>query len=147
MKKRQILWAIVFGSMLAITGCGDDGNGGDGGSGTGGSGTGGSGTGGSGTGGSGTGGSGTGGSNGGPSNSTCEAICASDCVLGDVASDPSFDECVAGCTQGFPDFNDDCGSQADAFLSCMESNNCDREATECQNEAIAWGSCLAGVFL
>ena len=24
MKKKQILWAIVFGSMLAITGCGDD---------------------------------------------------------------------------------------------------------------------------
>ena len=24
MEKRQILWAIVFGSMLAITGCGDD---------------------------------------------------------------------------------------------------------------------------
>ncbi|MBW2627492.1 MAG: hypothetical protein JRE45_07720 [Deltaproteobacteria bacterium] len=49
MKQRQILWAIVFGSMLAITGCGDD-EGGSGGSGTGGSGTGGSGTGGSGTG-------------------------------------------------------------------------------------------------
>ncbi|MBW2550897.1 MAG: hypothetical protein JRE73_09020 [Deltaproteobacteria bacterium] len=26
MKKRQILWAIVFGSMLAITGCGDGGS-------------------------------------------------------------------------------------------------------------------------
>ncbi len=26
MKKRQILWAIVFGSMLAITGCGDEGS-------------------------------------------------------------------------------------------------------------------------
>ena len=25
MEKRQILWAIVFGSMLAITGCGSDG--------------------------------------------------------------------------------------------------------------------------
>ena len=25
MEKRRILWAIVFGSMLAITGCGDDG--------------------------------------------------------------------------------------------------------------------------
>ena len=35
MEKRQILWAIVFGSMLAITGCGDDGssNGGSAGSG------------------------------------------------------------------------------------------------------------------
>ena len=34
MRNRQILWAIVFGSMLAITGCGDSGgdNSGDGGS-------------------------------------------------------------------------------------------------------------------
>ena len=38
MKKRQILYAIVFGSMLAITGCGGDGDNGNGDAGTGGTG-------------------------------------------------------------------------------------------------------------
>ncbi len=37
MKKRHALWAIVFGAMLAITGCGDD-EGGDSGTGGGGGG-------------------------------------------------------------------------------------------------------------
>ena len=37
MKKRRVLWAIAFGSMLAVTGCGDsDGSGGGGSSGSGG---------------------------------------------------------------------------------------------------------------
>ncbi|MBW1875857.1 MAG: hypothetical protein JRG67_02325 [Deltaproteobacteria bacterium] len=136
MKQRQILWAIVFGSMLAITGCGDD----EGGSG--GSGTGGSGTGGSGTGGSGTGGSGTGGSNGGPSSSTCEAICSSTCVLMGVDPGTGFDECAMQC--GFV-FTDDCGPEADAFLACMAANDCDPEASACQNEGVAWGTCLSGI--
>ncbi len=123
MKKRQILWAILFGSMLAITGCGDDGGG-------------------SGSGGSGSGGSGSGGSNGGPSNSTCEAICSSSCVLSGVDPDLGFDQCVAGCA---PAFDDSCGAEADTFLACMEANNCDPDSTQCQNEAIAWGACLSGV--
>jgi len=137
MKQRQILWAIVFGSMLAITGCGDD-EGGSGGSGTGGSGTGGSGTGGSGTGGS----AGTAGSNGGPSSSTCEAICSSTCVLMGVDPGEGFDECVMACGSVF---DDNCGPEADAFLACMAANDCDPEASACQNEGVAWGTCLSGI--
>ncbi len=136
MKKRQVLWAIVFGSMLAITGCGDDPVDG-GGNGTGGTG----GTGGTvGSGGSG-GSSGSGGSNGTPSNSTCEAICSSSCVFGGV--DPDTQQCLTQCQVGFAQFDDDCGPQADAYLSCIEAVNCDPEANQCQNEAIAWGTCLA----
>jgi hypothetical protein len=127
MKKRQILWAIVFGSMLAITGCGDEGDPGSGGS--------------NGSGGSGSGGSGTGGSNGGPSSSTCEAICSSTCALQGV--DPDANQCLTQCEVGIPQFDDDCGSQADAYLSCIEGVNCDPEANECQSEAIAWGTCIA----
>ena len=33
MKKRQILWSIMFGSMMAVTGCGDSSPAGSGGSG------------------------------------------------------------------------------------------------------------------
>ena len=33
MQRRQVLWAMVFGSMLAINGCGDDASNGSGGSG------------------------------------------------------------------------------------------------------------------
>ena len=138
MKKRQILWAIVFGSMLAITGCGDDPAESGGGAGSGGT----AGTGGSG-GSAGTGGSaGSGGSNGGPSSSTCEAICSSSCVFDGV--DPEGQQCLTNCQVGFAQFDDDCGPQADAYLGCIEAVNCDPEATQCQSEAVAWGTCLAG---
>jgi hypothetical protein len=139
MKKKQILWAIVFGSMLAITGCGDDPVDNTGGAGSGGSG-GSAGSGGSG----GTGGSvGSGGNNGGPSSSTCEAICTSSCVFNGV--DPDGQQCLTNCEVGLAQFDDECGPQADAFLDCIESVNCDPEATECQSEAIGWGTCIAGI--
>lgn len=136
MRKRQILWAIVFGSMLAITGCGDDPveNGGESGSG---------GTAGSG-GSAGTGGSaGSGGSNGGPSSSTCEAICSSSCVFDGV--DPDGQQCLTNCEVGFSQFDDDCGPQMDTFLDCIEAVNFDPEASQCQSEALAWGTCFAGL--
>lgn len=117
MKKKQILWAIVFGSMLAITGCGDDPAESN---------------------------TGSGGTNGGPSSSTCEAICSSSCVLEGV--DPEGQQCLTNCQVGIPQFDDNCGSQADAYLSCIEAVNCDSEATDCQSQAIAWGTCIAGVF-
>ncbi len=140
MKNKQILWAIVFGSMLAITGCGDDPAESGGSAGSGGT----SGTGGSG-GSAGTGGSaGSGGSNGGPSSSTCEAICSSSCVLQGV--DPEGQQCLTNCRVGIPQFDDECGSQADAYLTCIEGVNCDPEATDCQSQAIAWGTCIAGAF-
>jgi hypothetical protein len=138
MEKKRILWAIVFGSMLAIAGCGDDPAENGGAAGSGGS-NGSGGTGGTG----GTGGSvGSGGSNGGPSSSTCEAICSSSCEFEGV--DPDGQQCLTNCQIGFAQFDDECGPQMDAFLACIESVNCNPEATECQSEAIAWGLCLAG---
>jgi hypothetical protein len=120
MKKRQIFWAIAFGSMLAFgAGCGDDGS----------------------TGGTG----GTGGSGGGPSTSTCEAICSSTCALGGVDPGADFNACVSECVSAVPQYDDECGSEADAYLGCIEANDCDPEVAECQNEAIAWGACLAGI--
>jgi hypothetical protein len=133
MKKRQILWAIVFGSMLAVTGCGDDETGGNGTGATGGGGTG-------ATGGGGTGATGGGGNN--PS-STCEAFCGGLCDIEDIAPGEDFDACVSGCA-GF--FEDQCGSQAQALVACYESTGCDENAVdaECQSEAIAWAQCIGG---
>ena len=141
MKKRQILWAIVFGSMLAITGCGDDPEDGGGEAGSGGSaGTGGSGGTGGGAGSGGT--AGSGGSNGGPSSSTCEAICSSSCVYEGV--DPEGQQCVTNCQVGFSQFDDDCGPQMDTYLACLETVNCDPGPNDCTSEALAWGTCFAG---
>jgi hypothetical protein len=58
--------------------------------------------------------------------------------------DPGDTNCLAQC-QGSP-LDDDCGSQAQDFLDCIEGVDCDPEASECQSEAIAWGTCIAGVF-
>jgi len=114
MRKRQIFWAIVFGSMLAITACGDEG-----------------------------------GSNGpdGASKSSCEAICGSTCEFEGV--DPAeldFDQCVSVCNESLPQFNDNCGSQGDALLGCIEANGCDENTDNCNSQAIAWGSCIGVAF-
>jgi hypothetical protein len=134
MKKRRVLWAIVFGTMLAVTGCGDDG-GGDSGGGDGGS---------SGTGGS----TGTGGGNGsGPSSSTCEAICSSTCVFEGVdPGEGDFDQCASQCSAILPQYNDDCGPQMDAFLECLEANGCDDSTRNCDSQILAWGSCVGVPF-
>jgi hypothetical protein len=133
MKKKQILWAIVFGSMLAITGCGGDEttNGGDGGSG----GSGGTG----GTGGSG-GMNGTGGSSG-SANTTCEAICGATCIFGGITPGGDFAECVNQCNTNAPDFNDDCGSEMAAYLDCLVDNDCSILSLGCANQAQAWSVC------
>jgi len=114
MKRTNILCAIVFGSMLAITGCGDDGNGGA---------------------------AGSGGSNGTPSN-TCEALCLSTCAYEGIDPDQGYDACLGQCVSAFPDFgNDQCGPQFDAYLSCVEARNCNLQAAECQSALFAWGNC------
>jgi hypothetical protein len=121
MKKRQILCAIVFGSMLAITGCGDDESSG--------------------------GSAGSAGSNGGgPSNSTCEAICSSDCAFGGVDPGGNYETCVAQCDSALPNFNDDCGPEADAMMTCIEATGCDPGETDCLTEGEAWGLCIADIF-
>ena len=115
MKKRQILWAIVFGSMLAITGCGDDesSNGGS---------------------------TGSGGSNrGGPSNSTCEAICGGTCIFGGVLPGVGHDQCVDACRES--DLDDNCGAEMTAYLDCLVDNDCSLAAFDCLNQAQAWSEC------
>jgi hypothetical protein len=139
MRKRQIFSALVFGFVLAITGCGDDatsggGTGGSGTAGTGGSGTAGTGgsgtagTGGSGTAGTGgsgtagTGGSGTGGTGGGNGAmvTSCDAICNGPCPFPNPVPilDPDDPNCQATCEleEGLSD--DDCYAESKAFLDC-----------------------------
>ena len=131
---RKVFWALVLGGALAIAGCGDSNNpGGDNPLDPGPDNTGGM---------SGTGGmTGTGGSTG-TSSDTCEAICTSECVFQGV--DPMVGECLSQCRAGIGQFNNDgCGPQADAFLDCIASVECNPEATQCQSQAIAWGTCLA----
>lgn len=139
MKKRQIFLAVVFGALLAITGCGDDETGG-GNTGTGGSGTGGA----DGTGGSGTGGSGTGGGNGSGA-STCEAICGGSCLFGGVTPGGDFDLCVSTCRSEAPEFDDNCGSEMEAYLSCLETNECSPTAVNCLGQAQAWAECAGAI--
>jgi len=135
MKNRQILWAIVFGSMLAITGCGDD----DGGTGDGGS----SGSGGSaGAGGTaGTGGSAGTGGGGGPASSSCEAFCNNTCSL--MGVEPDDPECLTSCQANVPQLDDECGPQADALVGCVESVGCEPGPGQCVSELTAWSTCAA----
>ncbi|MGB5286456.1 MAG: hypothetical protein WBN29_18255 [Polyangiales bacterium] len=84
------------------------------------------------------------GTNGGPSGSPCEAICLSSCVLQGV--DPETAECLTQCQATIPMFDDNCGAQADAYLGCLEGVNCNTDASDCQAQAIAWATCLAGVL-
>jgi len=128
MEKRRILWAIVFGSMLAITGCGDDASS----SGTGGS----AGSGGStGSGGSaGSGGTpGTGGSNGGD---FCTSLCAA-CGGGQT-------DCQQTCDIGFgsipSDVLDTCPSELSTLTDCFAANDCNGDV--CSSELTAWSTCV-----
>jgi len=125
MKKRQILWAIVFGSALAISGCGDDDNG----------------TAGTGGGNGGSGGTaGTGGGNG-SGTSTCEAFCNGTCSFGGVVPGDNRDLCVSTCRSEAPEWDDNCGDEATAYFDCLEANDCNLVATNCFGQAEAWGNC------
>jgi len=126
MEKRQILWAIVFGSMLAITGCGDDesSNGGSAGSG----------------GGAGSGGSpGSGGSSG---SEFCTSICTSPC-LADLGMAGEVQDCLDGCDSA--GLFAGCESETVAFIDCLEANDCNEETPNCNSETLAWATCFSGV--
>jgi len=132
MEKRRILWAIVFGSMLAITGCGDDANSNGGSAGTGGSG-GSAGTG--GTGGSaGTGGTGGSGATGG--GDFCTSLCAA-CGGGQA-------DCQQACDIGFgslpSNILDTCPSELSTMTDCFAANDCDGDL--CNSEITAWSTCV-----
>lgn len=119
MKKRQIFGAILFGAMLALTGCGDD---------------------------SGDNGGGTGGSNGGTGGSSGSGFCATlcnSCAMDEMGA------CTNACEQqldslgGFVDL-DSCPNQLSALGDCFENNGCDTDA--CDNEYSAWFTCVVGGF-
>ena len=116
MKNKQILWALVFGAMLAVTGCGDDSSS----TGSGGS---------SGSGGS----AGTGGSAGGD---FCTSLCEA-CGGGQA-------DCLQACDLGFgsipPEFLDSCPSELDTLTSCFAANDCDGDV--CDAEITAWATCI-----
>lgn len=131
MKKQHILLSIVFGSMLAITGCGGDGEG----DGTGGT---------NGTGATGGGGTGATGGGGGPSSSTCEAICGSSCVFGGITPGGDFGACVNLCNTEAPEFNDNCGPQMESYLDCLFANECSILSLECVDQAQDWDDCQGG---
>ncbi len=126
MKKKQILWAIVFGSMLAITGCGDDPveNGGEAGSG-----------GSTGTGGS-TGSAGSGGSGGSGGGDFCTTLCA---VCGGGQAD-----CEQVCDISFGSIPSEvlntCPSEFDTLTTCFAANDCDGEV--CASDVSAWTACV-----
>ncbi len=121
MKMERILLSIIFASMLAITGCGGDGEG-------------------DGTGAT----NGTGATGGGDPSNSCEAFCGSRCTFMDVDPGDNFDACVNQCST-IPGFDDQCGSEAQAVVSCLEANDCPEENVEnlCRSEILDWGGCFA----
>jgi hypothetical protein len=130
MKQRQILWAIVFGSMLAITGCGDDESGNGGSAGSAGS-----------NGGAGSGGSAGSAGSSGSASSSCEAICGATCLFGGIAPGGDFGACVSTCEAEAPDLDDNCGAEMEAYLDCLVANDCSLVAFDCLGQAEAWAMC------
>lgn len=127
MKKRQIFWAIAFGAMLAVTGCGDSENGdGDGGSG--------------GSGGSGATG-GSGGSGGGSGSDFCSTYCNA-CAPDQANLCNSECQSVIGNLPGGVDI-DSCPNELNAVAQCLGNNDCNSE--NCENQITAWATCIVGV--
>ena len=135
MKQRQILWAIVFGSMLAITGCGDDESSNGGSAGSGGS---------AGA----DGGAGSGGSAGSgraPGGGDAAAVCAAIC--GSCGSSTAL--CQSQCEDGFsesPDLDfDGCMNELNALSSCVDgANSCLSFIVECGAQYTTWINCVVG---
>ena len=119
MKKRQILWAIVFGSMLAIAGCGDDDGGSGGTAGTGGT-------------------AATGGSTG---SGFCATLCSA-CNADAVAECVPACESSIGAIPGEIDI-ESCPSELNAWASCLGDNDCNDDL--CDAELQTWAVCVVGV--
>ncbi len=119
--KKQVFLAIALGSMLAITGCGDEGEDGTGGT---------AGTGAS----SGTGGSA--GSGGGGGGDFCDVLCNS-CAGG-------TGECLQDCNGGIGQVSgelDGCPSELETLGGCLGANDC-TSADACDAEWTAWLTCI-----
>jgi len=105
MKKTRIVWAIAFGSMLAVTGCGDDSGPSDG-------------------------SGGSGGSNG---SGFCETLC-NVCNAGAAADCSSACDSVLGGLPGGIDF-ESCPGELDAVASCFGANDCDSTMCDAEQNA------------
>lgn len=106
MKKRQILGALLFGAMLAMTGCGDDADGTGGNNG------------------------GTGGSSG---SDFCSTLCDA-CNQDQVAECDSACEQQLGAIGGFVDL-DRCPNELSTLGDCLGNNGCDSDACDSEYTA------------
>lgn len=82
-----------------------------------------------------------GGSNGSAS-SSCEAICNGNCLFGGV--NPDVGQCLSQCESEAPELDDNCGSQMEAYLNCIEANDCNPASFSCLSQAEAWVACNGG---
>ena len=134
MKKRQIFWAIAFGAMLAVTGCGDssgDDNGGGGSGGTGGSGA---------TAGSG----GSSGSGGGSGSGFCGTLCEACNPDQASACSSACESQIIGSLPGGINL-DSCPNELGAVGECLGANDCNSD--NCDSQLSTWVSCIIGVSI
>ena len=125
MKKRRILWAVVLGSVLAITGCGGNGDDGGGSSGSGGS---------AGAGGS----AGSGGVGGAGAGNICDMFCA-DCGA-------ATESCLSQCASIIGDVDrvdtSVCSDEIAAYRMCVQDNECQGLLFNCIEALSQWQQCL-----
>ena len=118
MTKLRFLFAVVFGSMLAITGCGEttSGSAGSGGS---------------------------GGTGGGMATGSCQTICNADCEL--FGPDPASATCASDC---LAEDLDGCVPETTALVACADQaqgGNCNVDPTDsCQSQVAAFNACDSG---
>jgi hypothetical protein len=121
MTRLHILCAVVFGSMLAIAGCGET-NGGSAGSG---------------------GSGGSAGSGGGMATGSCQIICNADCEL--FGPDPASATCASDC---MAENLDGCVPETTALVACADQaqgGDCNIDPTDsCQSEVDAFNACDSG---
>jgi hypothetical protein len=116
MKKRHAFLAIAFCAMLAITGCGDEGEG-DGGSG------------------------GAAGSGGGGSASFCDTLCNN---CGEAEAE-CVSQCNQGIGDpGGVDLAS-CPAELATLGACVEANGCQSAIAQCSSQLQEWVLCVAGV--
>lgn len=80
---------------------------------------------------------------------TCDAFCATTCpdINGISLSIFSFNDCVIQCSES--QFgNDGCGPEAEAFVECLESVDCDeaRFLVDCTTPQAVFQDCTAPAF-
>lgn len=112
MKKQQILWSIILGSMLATAGCGDSSTPG-----------------------------GAGGTGGDTAKGSCETICDSPCRIFERV-DPASPTCLSDCTDVGYDSCEPETRALVACAEQAQAGNCNVDPNPaCSAQADAWSSC------